>query len=174
MKAVFCITKALALEKSNTSLFRKLYEQCVKLILLYCSEVWALERLTTQSQDLEQKYESLGAEKVLLKFCKYLLGVHKSAANNAVRAELGIFPVAIYCLRTSASFWLHIIQSKDNKLVRISYEDTCNINKGFGSMFRNFLMKLNFSHAWENQGTFSKARLVNAITAKLKDSYTTY
>ena len=41
-------------------------------------------------------------------------------------------------------------------------------------MFRNFLMKLNFSHVWENQGTFSKARLVNAITAKLKDSYTTY
>ena len=72
---------------------------------------------------------SLGAEKVQLNICKsYLLGVHKSAANNnAVRAELGIFPVAIYCLRSSVSFWLHIIQSKDNKLVKISYEDTCNI-----------------------------------------------
>ena len=61
------------------------------------SRVWAFEKLTTQSQDLEQKYESLDAEKVQLKFGKYLLGVHKSAANNAVRAELGIFPFAIYC-----------------------------------------------------------------------------
>ena len=100
--------------------------------------------------------------------------MHKSAANNAVRAELGIFPVAIYCLRSSVSFWLHIIQSKDTKLVKISYEDTCNINKSFGNIFRTFLMKLNFLHVWENQGTFSKARLVNKITAKLKDSYTTY
>ena len=71
-------------------------------------------------------------------------------------------------------FLVHIIQSKDTKLVKISYEDTCNINKGFGNIFRTFLMKLNFSHVWENQGTFSKAGLVNAITAKLKDSYTTY
>ena len=161
-------------KKTNTSLFLKLYAQCVKPILLYCSEILALERLTTQSQDLEQKYESLGAEKVQLKFCKYLLGVHKSAANNAVRAELCIFPVAIYFLRSSVPFWLHIIQSKNNKLVKISYEDTCNINKGFGNIFRTFFMKLNFSQVWENQGTFSKARLVNAITAKLKDSYTTY
>ena len=133
MEALFCIRKALASEKTNTSLFLKLYEQCIKpKIFRYCSEVWALERLTTQSQDLEQKYESFGAEKVQLKFCKYLLGVHKSAANNADRAELGIFPVAIYCLRSSVSFWLHIIQSKDTKLVKISYEDTCNINEGLG------------------------------------------
>ena len=60
--------------------------------------VWfgLLKRLTTKSQNLEQKNESLGAEKVQLKFCKYLLRVHKSAANNAVRAELDIFPVEIY------------------------------------------------------------------------------
>ena len=144
LKSLFCIRKALASEKTNTSLFLKLYEQCVKPILLYCSEGWALERLTTKSQDLEQKYESLGAEKVQLKFCKYLLGVHKSAANHAVRAELGIFPVAIYCLRSSVSFWLHIIQSKNTKFVKISYEDTCNINKDFGNIFRTFLMELNF------------------------------
>ena len=74
LKALFCIRKALASEKTNTSLFLKLYEQCVKPILLYCSEVWALERLTTQSQDLEQKYESLGAEKVQLKFANTFLG----------------------------------------------------------------------------------------------------
>ena len=35
-------------------------------------------------------------------------------------------------------------------------------------------MKLNFSHVWENQGTFSKVRLANAIKTILKDSYTTY
>ena len=63
LKSLFCIRKALASEETNTNLFLKLYEQSVKPILLYCSEVWDFERLTTQSQVLEQKYESLGAEK---------------------------------------------------------------------------------------------------------------
>ena len=93
-KASFCIRKAVASEYLNVDLFFKLYEQCVKPILLYCNEVWCLDKVMHRSSYLEQKYDILQIEKVQLKFCKILFGVHKSAANNA---ELGIFPLAIFC-----------------------------------------------------------------------------
>ena len=51
--------------------------------------------------NIEHKYVASLVEKVQLMFCKMLLGVHKSAAYNAVRAELRIFPLAIYCLKSS-------------------------------------------------------------------------
>ena len=40
-----------------------------------------------------------------MKFCKSLLGVHKLAAKNAVRVELGIFPLAIFCLKSFVNYW---------------------------------------------------------------------
>ena len=82
----------------------KLYEQCVKPILLYYSDVWCLDRVLLIASILEQKYDVLPIEKVQLKFCKMLLGVHKSAVNNAVRAELGIFPLAIFALKSCVNY----------------------------------------------------------------------
>ena len=76
--ASFCIRKAVASEFLNVDLFLKLYEQCVKLSLLYCSEVWWTDKVMHRSSDIEQKYDILPNEKVQLKFCKILLGVHKS------------------------------------------------------------------------------------------------
>ena len=43
-----------------------------------------------------------------------LLGVHKSAVNNAVSAELGIFPHAIFGLKSCVNYWLHLIEMNDN------------------------------------------------------------
>ena len=122
-KASICMRKAVASEYLNVNLFLKLYEQCVKPILLYCSEVWCLDKVMHRSSDLEQKYDILPTEKVQLKFYKILLGVHKSAANNAVRAELGIFPLAIFCLKSCAKYWLHVIELNDNNLVYNAYSD---------------------------------------------------
>ena len=71
-KASFCIRKAIASKYLNVDLFLKLYEQCVKptCILLYCSEVWCLDKVTHRSSDLEQKYDILPIENVQLNFCK--------------------------------------------------------------------------------------------------------
>lgn len=174
LKASFCIRKAIGSDKMNTPLFLKLYEQCVKPILLYCSEVWAGERLINQAGPIERRYDTLSTERIQLKFCKFVLGVHKSASNIAVRAELGLFPIALYCLRSSISFWLHIIESDNNKLVRKAYNESCQFIKGFGSNLKVALNKLNFTHVWDNQDTFSKSRLMNAVTLKLKESYTAF
>ena len=127
-----------------------------------------------RSSNLEQKYDILPVEKVQLKFCKILLGVHNSAANNAVRAELGIFPLAIFCLKSSVNYWLHVIELNDNNLVYNAYSDEISRDTGFSHKLKLFLGKINFSHVWANQNTFSKAKLLHAVTARLKDSYISF
>ena len=145
-KASFCIRKAVAFEYLNVDLFLNLYEHCVKPILLYCSEVWCLDKVMYRSSDLEQKYHILPIEKVQLKFCKILLGVHKSAVNNAVRAELGIFLLAIFCLKSCVNYWLHVIELNDNNLVYNAYSDEISCDTGFSHNIKLFLGKINFSH----------------------------
>ena len=56
----------------------KLFEACVKPILLYCSEVWSLPQLIT---NFESNYEKFVPNKIQVKYSKYLLGVHKSTTN---------------------------------------------------------------------------------------------
>ena len=69
---------------------------------------------------------------------------------------------------------MHIVESDKNKLVSKAYNDSCQFIKGFGSNIKTVLNKLNFTHVLNNQGTFSKSRLINAITLKLKESYTAF
>ena len=61
----------------------------------------------------------------------------------------------------------------NSKLVYSAYRDrlTYSNDPGFSNKFQLFLDKTNFSHVWVNQVTFSKARLLNAVILKLKDSY---
>ena len=43
LKAIFCVRKALSTENMNVHLFLKIYEHCIKPILLYCSELCCLD-----------------------------------------------------------------------------------------------------------------------------------
>ena len=109
-----------------------------------------------RSSDLEQKYDILPIEKVQLKFCKILLGVHKSAANSAVKTELGISTLAIFCLKSCVNYSLHVIELKDNNLVYKAYNDEISRDTGFSHKIKLFLEEINFSHVWANQSTFPK------------------
>ena len=102
-----------------------------------------------------------------------LLGVHKSAANNVVRADLGLFSLAIFCLKSCINFWLHVLEL-NSKLVYIAYRDNYSSDTGFSNKLQLFLDKINFSHVLVNKVTFSKARLLNAVMLELKDSYISF
>ena len=122
----------------------------------------------------KESYDILPNEKVQFKFCKIFLGVHKSVANNAVRAELGIFPLAIFCLKSCVNYCLHVIELNDNHLVYNAYSDEISRDTGFSHKIKLFLETINFSHVWTNQSTFSKAKLLHAVTVRLKDSYISF
>ena len=58
-KALFCIRKAVTTEHLNVNLFLKLYEQCVKPILLYCSEILCLEKIILRTRLYEASLKLL-------------------------------------------------------------------------------------------------------------------
>ena len=115
LKATFCFSRAHKAESINADLYLTIYEHCVKPILLYCSEIWSIDFLINKAGQIEiaQRYDLFLPEKLQLRFLKSVMGVHKSANDNAVRSEFGIFHLAVYGLKTSLNYWLHLVNSKD-------------------------------------------------------------
>ena len=86
------------------------------------------------------------------------MGVHKYSVKDAVRADVGNFPLAILGLQASANFWVHLVNSNKSSLAYQAYQDSMNCPKGFARKFMTFLHNINFSHLWNYQNTFSKKR----------------
>ena len=131
LKASFCIRKALMSECMNTGLYATLYNHCIKPILLYGSEVWSVDFLINKTgvAQMENRYELFIPENIQLKFFKNIMGVHKYSVNDAVRAEFGILPLAIFGLQASINFWVHLVNLKENSLAYQSYQDSMNFTQ---------------------------------------------
>lgn len=175
-KAMFCISKALYSEKRNVSLHIKLFDTCVKPILLYCSEIWALPQILKGKHvnEFEYNYDKFIPTKIQLKFSKFILGVHKSASNLAVLGELGFYPLAINALKSSVEYWFHLLKAKNSDLIARAYHENSSLGDSLYNKFKTFLELIGFEHIWDNQGTFSKRNTLNAIFNKLKDRFHSY
>ena len=69
----------------------KLFDQLIKPICLYGSELWGPDFITMREVNPDKFFnamEKLNCEKVNLSFSKSILGVHRKAQNSAVRGEL--------------------------------------------------------------------------------------
>ena len=101
-----------------------------------------------------------------VKLCKYLLGVHKSCTNDAVRGELGRFPILINILNHANRFYERIL-SQDGTLVKFSSTDTavksCDTSwvsaiEKIRQLFGSFSMKASMEAAYSrNWSTFIKS-----------------
>ena len=121
--AMFCIQKYALSDNMNIYGHIKLFNACVQPILLYCSEVWSLFTLIKGNVKVELKYDSFIPNKVQMKYAKYMLGVHKSATNIDVLAELGLYPLSIAALKSSVIYWIPLLNSKCNSLIFQAYRE---------------------------------------------------
>ncbi len=88
--------------KCSSTLFRTLIQP----IISYGSEVWAPYFFKNINVDnLVNICDKPPGENVHIKFCKTVLGVHKKATNNAVRGELGSYPILISMIALSIKYW---------------------------------------------------------------------
>lgn len=170
-KAMFCVRKMLFSEKLNVPSHIKLFDTCVKPILLYCSEVWGLKSIIKVNQSLESKYKDFLPDKLQIKNAKFILGVSKKASNMAVLGELGLFPLAISAIKLTIGFWDHLIKLDENSIAKRAYEGNLLLKNSFCDLLKCLMSKLGFSHIWENQGTFSINRLISSINKKLEEQY---
>ena len=121
-KAVFSIRRSLFSEYMNTAPQLRLFDSCVKPILLYCSELWSLDILVKENANFEDRYFSFPPVKVQIKFIKHLLGVNRGSVNLAVFSELGVIPIYIDAIKLSVGFWNHLVNSDEVSLIEQAYK----------------------------------------------------
>ena len=105
----------------------KLFDSLVKPILSYGSEVWgiiAMGHLVVNN--FKKACENLPVEK--LNLCKYVLGVNRKTTNDAVRGELGRYPLLIDILSQTVRYYERIKTLENESLVKLSYLDSIQTN----------------------------------------------
>ena len=80
-----------------------LFDRVVKPVLLYGSDVFGINNLRYKSI-FNEMYKDI-FEKCHLKFCRYLLGVHKHAPIIGIYGETGRFPIYISEIKMFIKFW---------------------------------------------------------------------
>ena len=110
--------------------------QTLKPILLYGCEIWGYfnpftSRFKNGNIPIDQFFSKLHCEKLHLKFCKFLLGVHKKSTNLAVQSELCRFPLHFDILKQILRFW-HRLENLDSSfpLLKAAYTCTKNVYEG--------------------------------------------
>ena len=96
-----------------------------------------------------------------------MLGVHKKAMKVPVLAELGRFPISIKIICQILSFWVHIMEAKDNSHLQETYRQIYQQPiQGNSWLFyvQQILQSVGFIHVWENQCTFNVNKLKNAVS----------
>ena len=121
MKALFSLKRYICTGNIKVRLGLKLFDQMIKPILCYGSELWSacdLGKRKFRTEDGLAKYlDSTAVEKIHIKFCKFIIGVNKRAVNLAVKGELGRFPVSFSCIIQAFKYWHHL-QETSNSLLR--------------------------------------------------------
>ena len=74
--------------------------------MCYACEVWSPYLLKGLKDDNFIKIcDKISSETLHVKLCKLILGVHRKASNNAVRGELGSYPLLLFMLSLSLKYW---------------------------------------------------------------------
>ncbi len=178
-KASFCLTKSLGNHNQNIQICLRLYDSMIKPILLYGSEVWGafvldFEKLFTESEEKTKLYDTVKIEQNHMKFCKYLLGVHRFSTNNGVRGELGRFPLILVVICSLVSFWHRLTNLDPNDMLVAECLPALleqNSSKNWIVAVKCILEKLDLQHVWESPSTLSAKQLKKCLNAKMKNMY---
>ena len=185
LKVIFMIKRKFHCTHNNTPLLLKLFDSCVKPVLLYGSELWGpyilnLDKRLTQgsNDDLEKTFLNFAPEKVHIRYCKYVLGATKYALNIASMAELGRYPISIFVILQSLKYWLYLYKDPLLNFSKLAYksieEVDCTFPCTFNKHIFKFLKLINFDHVWNNKGTMSEGKLISAVKKILQERYGNY
>ncbi len=94
-----CFPRGMVLD---VRLFMSLFDRLVVPILLYAVEAWGF-------QLAEQASWKCLLDKMHLRCCRYVLGVHKMASSAACLGELGRYPLQLVAQCRTVQFWSKIV-----------------------------------------------------------------
>ena len=134
-------------------------DNTIKPILTYGSEIWgSCKRQSRNStRSIDTIYKDLHAEKLHLKFCQHILGVHSKASNMAILGELYRFPMYNDICENIIKFYLHVKQNRSDSLLRQTLEFSKQLNNGgYKSWFTGVTTILNETELDEENKTLIK------------------
>ncbi|MEW8544064.1 MAG: hypothetical protein AB2693_11065, partial [Candidatus Thiodiazotropha sp.] len=139
LKALFSLKRYICTGNIKPRLAMKLFDQMIKPILCYASEIWVacdLSKRKFRSADGLAKYlDNIAIEKVHVNFCKFILGVNKRAVNLAVKGELGRFPVTFSSVIQAFRYWNHLMESRNPLLQEAFFVSKSLHNNGVSTWF---------------------------------------
>ena len=126
--------------QKNAILTIKLFQMLIMPIVTYGSEVWGpfMGKKLAESSNLKSVCDSLPCEIINMKLCKYILGVNKHATNDAVRGELGRFPLLFQIMQRSFNIYSRAISLGENHLMK----NACNSSGLWFSLLDKIIEKI--------------------------------
>ena len=115
LKAYYKLQKDFLSFSPNIKNCLHVFDHTIKPILLYGSEIWGAFnpfspklRNLDSNIDFDQIMARLPSEKLHIKFCKSILGVHKKSTNFACLSELGRFPLHFDITKSMSKYWYRL------------------------------------------------------------------
>ena len=142
----------------------RLFDKLVAPVILYASEIWGFQA-------------SLAVERVLLKFCKWLLKVPSCTTNEMVYGELGRFPMLINWKIRILKYLVTIVNDKACPLVKqmynVLYNATLSDNRliNWASLVESLINSLGFRLVWIEQFVANELYFITLCKQRLCDQY---
>ena len=165
-------TRAIRALHDNAMLTLKLFDSLVAPILTYATLTDTKKIANTQS--LKSIMESPSIERLNVKLCKHVLGVSRKSCNDAVRGELGRYPVLLMCVHRWINYAKHCYSLPVDNFARASSApmmDDSDLQQNFmwSSKISNFINEVFVAHGVELQ---SNALFHPALPAYVKNHFT--
>jgi hypothetical protein len=158
LKAYFKLCKTFGASKPNPSIFLHTFNHTVKQVLLYGAEIWGTFDPSNGkfSQDktkfpLDKAYEHLPQEQILLRFGKFMLGMPRTSCSDAIRGELGLFPIYINVLDRMIDYWSRLEQLEDDSLVAEAYKADQEQTQSWSKCIHFVLEQLGLGRMWHQK-----------------------
>ena len=117
LKAYFKLSKDFLSLYPSVKTSTHVFDHTIKPILTYGSEIWGMfnpwsSKYRNGIVSFDQIYSKCPAEKLHLKFCKFILGVHSKTTNIAVLSELGRFPLYFNIIKSMLRYYDRLQKSQ--------------------------------------------------------------
>ena len=131
LKALFKLQRDFLCLNPSISTALHVFNHTIKPILLYGCEIWSSFNLKSSKYrngiTLEKIFSKSLAERLQLKFYKFILGVHRKSSNFAVFSELGCFPIYFDIVKTTLCYQ-NRLENLGNKFPVLKKPRTLNLN----------------------------------------------
>jgi hypothetical protein len=157
----------------------KLFHTLIKPILCYGCEIWAPYLLKgLKDGNFIDICDKLIAENLHIKVCKLILGVHRKATNNAVRAELGSYPLLIFMLSLSLKYWWKLtndcVSGSTSLAVQSLIDNRLLQNSNFFSWsngIKNICNLMGNVEIWHKPNILHKSSIISVVSSCMQSVY---